>query len=358
MPSRLKKFLFGYNGLLLLALLIFSVLLQFLYVDREAPFLSQWISTLIAIALCMVAGYFVAIKLVPGLLYKKMKEKFILWILLISLGNALLIYLVAGSFYASLSGRDLFPNLLYFLYMITFFFIANLIVIMVAVGVRIVSDRYMMEDMLKQIEHDKVKTELDFLRAQINPHFLFNVLNTIYFQIRPDNTATLDLVERLSEILRYQLYECNTDKIDIKREVENLKNFVSIQKFRLEPDTNISFEIRDALPDFKIAPLLIITLVENAFKHLSSFKNNTGNQLHIYISNPKKGIFDFRISNTFSNTSPNTSLAPSSGMGLVNLRRRLELLYPGRHVLEIRKDGIWHYTKLVIVYDDQLSFSG
>ena len=91
-------------------------------------------------------------------------------------------------------------------------------------------DRFGMEQQLHEVENEKVSTELAFLRAQINPHFLFNVLNTIYFQIQKENSEARSSVEKLSEMLRYQLYECNTDKIDISKELAYIENYVAVQQ--------------------------------------------------------------------------------------------------------------------------------
>src|SRR6202012_4620037 len=139
--------------------------------------------------------------------------------------------------------------------------------------IKIIADRYFMEQRLLEIEKEKVSTELNFLRSQVNPHFLFNVMNTIYFQIEKTNTDARLSIEKFSEMLRYQLYECTTDKIQIQKELLYIQNYVSIQTLRMEKGSDINLFIDTEMENFLIAPLLILPIVENAFKHVSNFKD-------------------------------------------------------------------------------------
>jgi len=358
MSRFLKQLFFRYRVLHLLVLLFFSLLLQFLYLDRDMPFLPQWMATLIVVALCVLAASVAANRLVPRLLYRKRKAAFVLYTLGIAVINSILIYLAAGSFYAAVTGIYMFPSLLYFVYMCSFFFAANVIVIAIACALRILADRFGIEDRLAQIEQDKLSTELAFLRAQINPHFLFNVLNTIYFQIDRSNAAARDSVEKFSEILRYQLYECSTEKVGIEREIANIRSYVSIQHLRLEKGIGVSLTVSPQLPHFTIAPLLILPLVENAFKHISHFKNPVENKVNIALYSPQQGIFVVEIENTFNEHEATPQLVAPGGLGLQNVQRRLALLYPQKHQLDTHSEGCLFKIKLQIVYDDSLPAGG
>ena len=106
-------------------------------------------------------------------------------------------------------------------------------------GLKIMIDSFRLRKRLVEVEKEKINTELNFLRSQINPHFLFNVINTIYFQIDKKNTEARATVEKLSEMLRYQLYECTSDKIEIKKELDYIKNYVSVQTLRMEKGSDI-----------------------------------------------------------------------------------------------------------------------
>lgn len=182
--------------------------------------------------------------------------------------------------------------------------------------------------LLRKIELERLNAELEYLKAQINPHFLFNSINTIYFQIDRQNTIARDALSSFSDMLRYQLYECSAGEMPIEKEVAYLKNYVNLQRHRWDDNYRISFS-EDNMCDFSIAPLVLIPFVENAFKHVSHFPHD--NEIRIDLR---------RSGNAFSMTVFNTCQVDSvkkvngGGIGLRNVQRRLELLYPGRHSLE------------------------
>ena len=186
------------------------------------------------------------------------------------------------------------------------------------------------------VEKEKISTELNFLRSQINPHFLFNLINTIYFQIDKKNVAARASVEKLSEMLRYQLYECTSDKIEIAKELEYIRNYVSVQTLRMETGSDVQLHICTKITNCKIAPLLLLPIVENAFKHVSHFKNAALNKIHIQLKQQDKQ-FVAEVYNTYDKHSEVKHLVQSGGLGVQNLKRRLELLYPGAHELHIKQ---------------------
>ncbi|HTE00376.1 MAG TPA: histidine kinase [Mucilaginibacter sp.] len=219
-------------------------------------------------------------------------------------------------------------------------------------GLKILSDRFRMEKRLVEVEKEKINTELSFLRSQINPHFLFNVMNTIYFQIEKSNTDARLSVEKLSEMLRYQLYECTSDKIQIHKELLYIQNYVAIQTLRMEKESDIRLLIDTEMKNFLIAPLLILPIVENAFKHVSNFKEAGKNKIHLSVKSPDKNIFLVEAVNTYDQSNGQKHLLQSGGLGITNLQRRLELLYPGRHELNINKEADTFQTILKLQYDD------
>jgi LytS/YehU family sensor histidine kinase len=208
-----------------------------------------------------------------------------------------------------------------------------------------------MEQQLSEIEKEKVTSELNFLRSQVNPHFLFNVMNTIYFQIEKTNTDARLSVEKFSEMLRYQLYECTTDKIQIQRELHYIQNYVAIQTLRMEKGSDIRLLIDEAMEDFLIAPLLILPIVENAFKHVSNFKEPGKNKIHLAIKKHDNTLLIEAV-NTYDSAEGQKYLLQTGGLGIRNLQRRLELLYPGRHELNINKQEDTYHTLLKLQYND------
>jgi len=339
-------------GIYLLLWILLTFFLLYLIFDNSAPFLQQFLATLIITGFTSLPAYTSSKILVPRLLYRKKIKKFIGALLLIAIANTILTYFIAGAFYYELSGQSIFRSLVIVQILATDFFIINCIVIAVSSAIQIIIDRFGMEQHLHEVENEKVSTELAFLRAQINPHFLFNVLNTIYFQIQKENSEARNSVEKLSEMLRYQLYECNTDKIDISKELAYIQNFVAVQRLRMEEGTDLQLKLPAEIGTFKIAPLLILPLVENAFKHISNYKNPSQNKLYITIYLEEESNFVVEVVNTYNSSEGTELLLNSSGLGLKNLERRLTLLYPGRHSITTNRNGNKYQTTLKIRYHD------
>lgn len=347
-----KKIRFTEIGIyLLLWLILTGFLLYFIY-DSDAPFLQQFVSTLIVTALTAIPAYISSKVLLPRFLYRKKIGKFIWSLVLTAFLNTVLTYLLVGALYYELSGRSIFAGDALIQYLFSFFFIINCIVIVVGGAVQIIIDRYGIEQQLHVVEDEKVSTELAFLRAQINPHFLFNVLNTIYFQIQKNNLEARNSVEKLSEMLRYQLYECTTDMIDISKELAYIQNYVAVQRLRMEAGTDLQLKLPGDIGSFKIAPLLILPLVENAFKHISNYKDPSKNKLCIDISIETDFMFVVNVVNTYNSLDQNEQLLNSSGLGLKNLERRLALLYPGKHSITRKRNENTYETTLKIHYHD------
>ena len=182
-------------------------------------------------------------------------------------------------------------------------------------------------ELLRQIEFDQVNTELAYLKSQINPHFLFNSINTIYFQIDKENRVAREMLSSFSDMLRYQLYECNGNRIPIVKEVAYLRNYVDLQRMRKDGHYIIKFSAEGNLNGFQIAPLLLMPFVENAFKHVSHAPS--GNEIEINLS-CQASMFRLIVYNTRE-----VALSRGEGIGLRNVKRRLELLYNGKHTLNI-----------------------
>jgi sensor histidine kinase YesM len=188
---------------------------------------------------------------------------------------------------------------------------------------------YFQRELIRKMEVEKLTSELEYLKAQINPHFVFNSINTIYFQIDKQNIHARDSLSAFSEMLRYQLYECNGNEIAIEKEITYLKNYVELQRMRRDENYNISFVADENLKGFSISPLLLIPFVENAFKHVSHYPRK--NQVRIAIGKHKNN-FEFSVFNTKETKSMANGY---TGIGLKNAKRRLELLYKDRHKLVI-----------------------
>lgn len=194
---------------------------------------------------------------------------------------------------------------------------------------------------IRQVEYEKTKAELEYLKSQVNPHFLFNALNTIYFQLDESKASARTSLLLFSDILRYQLYDCNEDYVPVIKEIEYLDNYIKIQKLRKESNYSIDFSFDTVWTNEKIAPLLLISFVENAFKYVSDFpeKQNT-----ISISAEKQdNCMKFSCVNSFDRR-----VTGKKGLGIDNVKRRLELVYPGRYKLDLVTEDNY-FTVLLIV---------
>jgi len=187
------------------------------------------------------------------------------------------------------------------------------------------------------LEKEKLETELSFLRYQFNPHFLFNTINSIFFLIHKNPDMASASLAKFSELLRYQLYECNDEQIPLANEISYLENFIGLEKLRQSNTLGLNIDIRRENVDaVTIAPFLLMTFVENAFKHVSRHTDQP-NWIRINLQQNGRQL-DFTVANSSSPFESN-DIFHYSGIGLKNVQRRLDLLYPGRYELAIRNDG-------------------
>jgi len=184
------------------------------------------------------------------------------------------------------------------------------------------------------LEKEKLETELNYLRYQFNPHFLFNTINSIFFLIHKNPDMASASLAKFSELLRYQLYECNGEQIALTHEIAYLENFIGLEKLRQNSTLGLDVDIRrEETGLVTIAPFLLMTFVENAFKHVSRHSDEP-NWIRIQLRQERNQL-DFLVANSSSPFESNT-IFHYSGIGLKNVQRRLDLLYPGRHELSIR----------------------
>ncbi|WP_207421930.1 sensor histidine kinase [Desertivirga brevis] len=204
------------------------------------------------------------------------------------------------------------------------------------------TDWFVNEKVKRSLEKEKLAAELAFLKSQINPHFLFNSLNNIYSLAYQRSEKTPEAVLKLSEIMRYMLQESNEVRVDLSRELRYLDNYIELQKLRFKNDAYVKVTVEGDDQDKKIAPLILIAFVENAFKH-----GVASDPLHPIIIEVKiaKDRLNFSVMNRKS--SHNKDL--TSGIGLSNVKRRLDLLYPERYYLNITDREVTYCSELSLV---------
>lgn len=199
------------------------------------------------------------------------------------------------------------------------------------IGARIAYEKIRSETYIEQIEKEKATNELNFLRAQFNPHFLFNSINSIYGHIDKNNREARGMLLVFSDMLRYQLYECNVEYIPLESEINYIRNYIALQKSRVDERLTVNFCFDRIEGNVKVAPLLFITFLENAFKYVG-FDDSRENRIDIKLEY-QDGALIFDVFNTKDRFINQPEKA--SGLGIANTRRRLEILYPNRHRLDI-----------------------
>lgn len=203
-----------------------------------------------------------------------------------------------------------------------------------ACGIRFYQEHANIQHAHNQLQQNFLESQIKLLQDQVNPHFMFNVLNHIHILMKKNVDMADYLLLKFSDILRYQLYECNQSFVLLSRELQYLQNFISIEQMRWGDELEVSCRWSQSTEDLHITPLLLICFVENAFKHVDRLPEQKGKiSLHCV---EEDGHFHFRISNSYHEYPRQVSSGPS-GIGLENVKRRLELQYENNYTLTIEK---------------------
>lgn len=297
-----------------------------------------WIFTAITTFFAAISFYFTYYFLVPFFLNRKNLLSFIISVLLTVI---ILASIRSSSIYISFSNIfpdkskyfDLFKSItassFHISYAITF-----------ATLIRFFIDRYETQKKLDLITKENLRTELNYLKAQVNPHFLFNIYNSIYFLIEENPRLASEALLKLSGIMQYQLYDCRNDTVPFGKEVENIQAYVELETMRVDEVVKVGFSSKIDNPGQPIAPFILLTFIENSFKHVSK-EAGRENRIDIFICQRDSSL-KMKIENTISEVSAESS----QGIGLANVKRRLELLYPGRYKLDIDKNEKFYTTSL------------
>ncbi len=211
-------------------------------------------------------------------------------------------------------------------------------------GIEITRQKNILKEQISQLKSEKLDQELSMLKAQINPHFLFNTLNNIYGMALKKADETPDVILQLSKVMRYNIYEAAEKNISLAKDIENIKDFIQIQKIR-HHNLTVQFHENIDNPSQEISPLILIQFVENAFKHgVSESLGNTYINIDIQL---KDQILFYSI----ENSKEGKAHQDSTKIGLRNIRRQLELLYP-EHILTVEDKSDKYIVKLTINFHD------
>jgi two-component system LytT family sensor kinase len=318
---RILKFIFLWLGLTLCFILFNSSFQKF-------AILAQAINSL----LFTIGYYFSYYILIKKLLYKNRFVPFSLLYLLVIIVLSTISFLSGYGIFLLQKQKFFVDNYFKDPVFFTSNFALVLFVTSSLLSFRFFRDKIRTQILLENLEKEKISTELSFLKAQINPHFLFNSLNNILFQIDKSNKDARETLLKFSEMLRYQLYDCSTDQIEIEKELQYIRNYVEIQMLRRTERYDCKLTISDSVKKFRIAPLLLIPFIENAFKYVSNHAVQK-NSIDISIDCKDKYLV-FQVAN-HKDQFVSVGVDENKGIGLTNVKRRLDLLYPEKYKLEI-----------------------
>ena len=228
----------------------------------------------------------------------------------------------------------------------TFPFYPAVMAFALSTSVRITMEWFKNERQKKEMEAEKLSSELAFLKSQVNPHFLFNILNNICSLARKKSDETENAIIKLSQIMRYMLQDSKDEKVSLEKELEYLQSYIELQRLRLPESVKIDFATEGRPELFSIEPLLLIPFVENAFKHGVSYQESS--EIAIRLVCRGQALL-FSVVNHIAKHRSDT-MEQGSGIGLKNVMRRLELLYPGKHLLKISDDDNQYKVELEIQF--------
>jgi two-component system, LytTR family, sensor kinase len=282
--------------------------------------------------------YFNAYFIVPKVIYQRKLWTYILLLL----GLLAILFLMDTLLFQVIVGRQPF-HLRPFLF---FSFFPLLFILTASTAFRMVSDRLRDDRIGKEKETENLKTELSLLRSQVSPHFMFNIMNNMVALARKKSDMLEPSLIKLSSLLRYMLYETD-EKVPLKKEIEYLQSYIDLQRQRFGTKVEIKTNMQQVNDHHEIEPMLLIPFVENAFKHGVGMIEDAEIDIHM---KTEKNMLSFSVRNKFNPTSAEVK-DKSSGIGLTNVQRRLELLYGNKHSLLVTRQKQWFIVSLQIVLD-------
>lgn len=306
-------------------------------VRNNARFTTQGVLVLFGLygAINISLFYLNYLILIPRFLNRKQYAVYAMTVLVVVIGYGLAKYGVGLIFPNDVLLRNS-NNIIGFWQYFVSTVITSLMFIFLSVVLKFSIDWFLNERIQRDLENQRLSAELAFLKSQINPHFLFNSLNSIYSLAYQKSENTPGAILKLSEIMRYMLYESNDNKVALEKELQYLQNYIDLQKIRFGKKAFIDFKIEGEVGDQRIVPLLLIAFIENAFKH--GVANDTDTAIKLLIRIEASSLYFF-----IQNKKHTDNRDASGGIGLSNVKRRLDLLYPRKYSLEIR-DEIDTYT--------------
>lgn len=279
--------------------------------------------------------YFNTYFLIPVLFYRKKYGRY----LLVLLASVLFIWLADRFMFALfIEGFEYTVRNFLFFNLPVFIFI-----VLASTAFRTIRDRIIEDSEKQEQQTENLKTELSFLRSQVSPHFMFNILNNMVALARKKSDILEPSLIKLSSLLRYMLYETDEDKVLLDKEVEYLQSYIDLQRLRFGKNMQINTQLQQTAFAYTIEPMLLIPFVENAFKHGVGLIKDAQIDIDLKV---EKDQLHFSVRNKYNDTNVDEPKDKTSGIGLANVKRRLNLLYHQDHTLNIEKEDGWFTVSL------------
>ena len=347
---------------ILLHVLGWAILFFFPFVGRDTFTLRFIVKSAFHITILASFFYINMFVLIPHFLFQK-KMKIYVGSVLVGIVLVCTIYMLFDNWWMEVFSNYLKPELKHhvngvasnvqehvrrpsnrsFGFRMIFPLVSSLMVFGISTSLRTINEYQKKEKVQKETENEKLNSELAFLKSQINPHFLFNTLNNLYSLAHSRSEKTANAIIKLSELMRYMLEDTAGKKVQLYKELEYIKNYLELQRLRLDESVKVELIIEGDFHNKNIEPLLLIPFIENAFKHGISYLDNSFIRIEL-ISNDSQLIL--KVENSISTHKADKDEV--SGIGLTNVRKRLELLYPSTHQLQINPSETKYFVKLTI----------
>jgi two-component system, LytTR family, sensor kinase len=264
--------------------------------------------------------------LVPGVLYKK---EIVIYVL-----SLLILFCLMMVFHGAMWSL-MYPHIKFHLFKSSAYnSVPFLLTVGIGIAYKIIDDRRKADSLAKSTRNENLQSELSFLRSQVSPHFIFNVLNNIVALVRMKSEELEPTIMKLSALMGYMLYEADNNKVPLRREIEYLRDYIDLQQQRFGDFIKMTISLQIPEENLQIEPMLFIAFVENAFKHGVGLIENPEIDIRLYLNDH---ILYFSVRNKYAATSEEAK-DKVSGIGLANVARRLFLLYPNNHELVINRD--------------------
>jgi len=311
---------------------VYVIFFTLVYGSYDDKYGQEFLFMLWDLPMIIIATYITMYGLLP-MLFKQKYAQFFGLVAIVLLIAGFVNYGIYVKFKHPLSDYANEPIKLFYPYKIMKFALGIYPIVAIATVIKLLEHWYRHQNTQQTLSQEKLEAELKYLKAQIHPHFLFNTLNNLYALTLKKSDAAPEMVLKLSDLLNYMLYDCNENRVPLDKELKQIENYLALERMRYGDRLDIRYSVNGSLAGHRIAPMLIIAFVENSFKHGTSEELDQA-WVNVEVETAEQTI-TLKVENSKADSAAADERQYKEGIGLNNVRRRLELLYPDRHELKV-----------------------